>query len=212
MPAFRPACEGPPNAAENDAPMTTAATHPSLLRKGLRKAVFWDRDGTLMREVDYCSSPSEVEAIEGAGAALAALRAAGWLHVLVTNQSGIGRGLFSQQDYEAVNAELFRQLGLVPDGVYFCPETPEHATSRRKPGTQMVEEACTELGIDPSASWFVGDKNSDIQCGLAAGCRTILVLTGYGTRQLPSPAHTISADAAAAAQFILSAQGLRSIH
>jgi D-glycero-D-manno-heptose 1,7-bisphosphate phosphatase len=168
-----------------------------------RRAVFWDRDGTLMHDGGYCSQPGDVRAIAGAGEALGALRARGWLHVLITNQSGIARGLLSTADFHAVNDELFRQLGLVPEGVYFCPDHPSNPSGRRKPGTGMVAEACAELGIDPAASWFVGDKESDVQCGLASGCRTILVRTGYGGGSPTHGAHAVCRDATAAAAHIL---------
>lgn len=170
----------------------------------LRRAVFWDRDGTLMAEVDYCGSPAHVRAFPSAGNALRSLEQEGWINVIITNQSGIGRGYFSQSDYEAVNEELFHQLGVRTAGTYFCPETPEQATHRRKPFTGMVEEACRDLAIDPKKSWFVGDKTSDIACGKAAGCRTILVLTGYGAEHRTSAPNHVAADAAGAASIILS--------
>ena len=83
-------------------------------------------------------------------------------------------------EYEAVNAELFRQLGGGIDAVYFCPEHPENATVRRKPGTGMLEEAKRDHQIAVEKSWFIGDKDTDVLCGRRAGCKTILVLTGYG--------------------------------
>ena len=167
------------------------------------RAVFWDRDGTLMEERDYCGDPAEVQAIPGAGAGLAALRAAGWKNILITNQSGIGRGYFTMADYEAVNAELFRQLETPLDGSYCCADHPDTPTPRRKPGTGMVEEAVRDHQVDPQQSWFVGDKEIDIQCGRAAGCRTILVRTGYGVRQGDGGADFVAADAAEAAVHIL---------
>jgi len=170
---------------------------------GRRAAVFWDRDGTLMEEVHYCSDPARVRAIRGAGDGLARLRFAGWLNVIVSNQSGIGRGRFGVGEYEAVNAELFRQLAFQPDAAYFCPDVgPTH---RRKPATGMVEEACADLSIDPGLSWFVGDKDIDIACGRAAGCRTVLVLTGYGKDFRGCGADFIARDAAEAARHILAA-------
>lgn len=170
-----------------------------------RRAVFWDRDGTLMREVDYCGHPSRVEAIPGAGEALRELSACGWLQVVITNQSGIGRGYFSEEDFHAVNAELARQIGVTPDAIYFCPDAPPAPSDRRKPSPAMVLEACRDLGIDPALSWFVGDKDVDIACGQAAGCRTILVLTGYGCEQSPKcNPDFIEPDAPAAARRILS--------
>jgi histidinol-phosphate phosphatase family protein len=169
----------------------------------LARAVFWDRDGTLMEEVDYCGDPARVTVIAGAGPAIRDLKSAGWLNVVITNQSGIGRGYFSVADYEAVNAELIRQLGSSWDAAYFCPEAPPSPSRRRKPGAGMLEEACRDLHIDPRQSWLVGDKTSDIACGREFGCRTILVLTGYGNHHTAcEPDFTVD-DAAQAARLIL---------
>ena len=149
-----------------------------------RRAIFWDRDGTLMREVEYCGRPDLVEAVGGAGEWMRRLASNGWLHVLVTNQSGIGRGYFTEDDFWRVNAELFRQLGIEADGVYFCADVPPSGGRRRKPSPAMVFEACRDLGIEAARSWFIGDKAVDVECGRRAGCRTILVLTGYGEKEL----------------------------
>jgi D-glycero-D-manno-heptose 1,7-bisphosphate phosphatase len=155
-----------------------------------------------MEEVDYCGSPELVRVIPGAGEALARLSMAGWKNVLITNQSGIGRGYFTEQDYQAVNARLFELLATTMDGVYFCPDV--QPSPRRKPAPGMVLEACRDLGIDPAASWFVGDKPADIECGKAVGCRTILVKTGYGSGHLHCGADHIVESAATAADLILS--------
>lgn len=169
----------------------------------VRHAVFFDRDGTLMREEEYCGHPSRVHALPGAGAALDSLRAAGWLNVLITNQSGIGRGYFTMADYEAVNAELFHQLGHPLDASYCCADHPDTPTPRRKPGTGMIDEAVRDLGIDPKASWMIGDKEIDIACGRAAGCRTILVLTGYGEKYRECGADFVATDVVEAVGYIL---------
>lgn len=156
-----------------------------------------------MREEDHCDHPSRVHAFPGAAEALADLRAQGWLTVVVTNQSGIGRGYFTVADYEAVNAELFGQLGCMPDGVYCCPDHPDTPTPRRKPGTGMIDDAVRDLGIDPSRSWMIGDKDIDIACGRAAGCRTVLVLTGYGEKHRHCGADYVATDVVDAVRFIL---------
>jgi D-glycero-D-manno-heptose 1,7-bisphosphate phosphatase len=171
------------------------------------RAVFLDRDGTLMDEVNFCDDPSKVRAIPGAAESLAELSRRGWLNILVTNQSGIGRGLFTVAEYQAINAELFRQLGGVIDAAYFCPEHPDHATLRRKPGTGMIEEAKRDYKIEIELSWFIGDKDSDILCGRNAGCRTILVLTGYGRNHRDCGAHFVARDIVEAAQMILREAG-----
>lgn len=145
-----------------------------------RPAVFLDRDGTLMDEVDYCRRTEDVSVIPGAAVALADLRAAGWLTVLITNQSGIGRGIISLTEYEAVHGEFLRQINYQLDAAYFCPDAPPTASIRRKPEPGMIVEAMSEHAIDKERSWMIGDKEADVLCGLAAGLKTILVRTGYG--------------------------------
>jgi D-glycero-D-manno-heptose 1,7-bisphosphate phosphatase len=168
-----------------------------------RRAIFLDRDGTLMDEANFCDDPARVRAIPGAAESLAELRRHGWLNIIVTNQSGIGRGYFTIADYQAINAELFRQLGGEIDAAYFSPDHPDHATLRRKPGTGMIEEASRDHGVAPEKSWFVGDQDSDILCGRTAGCRTILVLTGCGRQHRDCGANFIARDIVEAAQIIL---------
>jgi D-glycero-D-manno-heptose 1,7-bisphosphate phosphatase len=170
-----------------------------------RKAVFFDRDGTLMEEEDHCDCPTRVRAVKGVKEGLKQLKDAGWAAIIITNQSGIGRGYFTMADFEAVNQELYRQIGGGIDGAYCCPDLPTNPTPRRKPGIGMIEEAVRDHGIDTRKSWFVGDKPIDIQCGQNAGCRTILVRTGYGAKgeASASPDFVVD-DAAAAIQIILS--------
>lgn len=168
-----------------------------------RRAVFFDRDGTLMEEEDHCDHPSRVRAIPGAAEALATLHEHGWLNVIITNQSGIGRGYFTMADYEKVNEELFRQLNHPIDAAYCCPDHPDQPSSRRKPAPGMILEAVADLAIDPANSWFVGDKNIDVAAGRAAGCRTILVLTGYGKKHQDCGADFIASNVVEAVQIIL---------
>ena len=167
-------------------------------------AVFLDRDGTLMEEARYCSHPDQVRIIPGVPEALRALKRAGYRLVIITNQSGIGRGYYTLADYEKVQA---RFLGLLGDGLieatYFCPEAPEAASPRRKPATGMVMEAQRDLGLDLARSWFIGDKAVDVQCGRNVGARPILVLTGHGAREDPSGAEFVAKDFASAVAFIL---------
>ncbi|MCX6974620.1 MAG: HAD-IIIA family hydrolase [Verrucomicrobia bacterium] len=168
-----------------------------------RPAVFFDRDGTLMEEVDYCNNPADVRAIAGAAAGLARLREAGWMIVIITNQSGLSSGKITQAQYEAVNAELGRQLDGLIDAVYFCPDASANPTHRRKPGTGMLDEASIDHGIDLARSWMIGDKDIDILCGKTAGCRTILVETGYGKKHLSVGANFITPDVSAAMEIVL---------
>jgi len=162
----------------------------------MRPAVFLDRDGTVIAHVHYLSDPADVRLLPGAAEALAKLRAAGFACVLVTNQSGIGRGMYTEERLRQVHAEMTRQLaifGVSLDGIYFCPEAPvgegddptviDHPD--RKPGPGMLMRAARELGLDLSASWMIGDMISDVLAGINAGCLgSILVRTG---KRLPEP-------------------------
>jgi D-glycero-D-manno-heptose 1,7-bisphosphate phosphatase len=170
---------------------------------GQRRAVFLDRDGTLMEEVNYCGDPAQVRVFPGVPEALASLKAAGFLAIIVSNQSGMGRGYFTEADYRAVQNELMRQLGgdLV-DASYFCADVPGTPSRRRKPETGMVLEAAADFDIDLSRSYFIGDKIADIECGSRAGARTILVLTGYGKEQTCHP-DFVAKDFVEAAQLVL---------
>jgi D-glycero-D-manno-heptose 1,7-bisphosphate phosphatase len=168
-----------------------------------RRAVFLDRDGTLMEEVNYCNDPATVLAIPGAGETLALLREQGWLTVIVTNQSGLAKGFITPAQYEAVNAELLRQLGGGIDAIYFCADHPDQPTERRKPQPGMLLEAALDLEIDLSGSWMIGDKPIDVECGRNAGCRTVLVKTGYGSKQSNTDADFVMKDVTEALQHII---------
>jgi D-glycero-D-manno-heptose 1,7-bisphosphate phosphatase len=152
------------------------------------RAVFFDRDGTLMEEVHYCGDPRQVRVYAGVSAGLRRLKDAGFRVFIVTNQSGIGRGLISEAQYRAVEEELLSQIGdgLI-DASYFCPDVPGTASSRRKPEPGMLFEAAAQWDIDLASSYTVGDKAADVECGRKAGTKTILVLTGYGREQYCDP-------------------------
>jgi len=167
-----------------------------------RRAVFFDRDGTLMEEEDHCDHPSRVRAIRGAAQGLAALHAQDWLNIIITNQSGIGRGYFTWEDYEAVNLELLNQLDHAIDGIYACGDHPDQPSPRRKPGIGMIEEAVRDHDVNLTESWMIGDKDIDIQCGQKAGCRTILVQTGYGVKHQDCGADFVARDVGEAIAII----------
>ena len=144
-------------------------------------AVFFDRDGTLMEEVGFCGDPQHVHVFRNVPQALARLRSAGFKIVVVTNQSGIGRGIFSEADYHAVHAEFLRQIGdgLI-DATYYCPDAHDPNSACRKPKPAMLLLAARQHGLDLARSYMAGDRNSDIEAGRAAGAKSILVRTGYG--------------------------------
>lgn len=168
-----------------------------------RPAVFFDRDGTLIEEAHYCGDPARVKILPGVQSALRRLKDAGFLTFVITNQSGIGRGLITETQYRAVEAEMLRQAGAgMIDGVYFCPDAPGAASTRRKPEPGMVLEAAADHNVDLAHSFFVGDKADDIECGRRAGTRTILVQTGYGSSQ-QAAADFVASDAVAAVDWIL---------
>lgn len=153
----------------------------------MRRAVFLDRDGTLVREVHYLSNLDQLELLPGAGAALRRLAAARYLVIGVTNQSGVARGYFDLAFVERVHDELGRRLaaeGAALDAFYVCPHHPDYTgpCTCRKPSPGLVERACAEWGIDPRASWVVGDKAADVELAMRAGCRAVLVRTGYGAQ------------------------------
>ncbi len=170
-------------------------------------AVFLDRDGTLMRDVDYCGDPKDVEVFPEAADALARLKKSGYKLVIVTNQSGIGRGYFSEAEYRAVEAEFLRQLGdgLI-DASYHCADVPTSSSIRRKPGPGMIFEAQRTQRIDLRRSFLIGDKASDIGCGRNASVRTILVQTGSGASQINCGADWIARDIAHAVDIVLTQQ------
>jgi len=169
------------------------------------RAVFLDRDGTLMEEVHYCGDPAQVKVYPGVTEALARLKAAGFLTFIVTNQSGIGRGLFTFEQYEAVQQEVLRQIGdQFIDATYYCADPPDVPSLRRKPEPGMLLEAARDFDIDLSQSVFIGDKAIDVECGRRAGTRTILVLSGYGEeQQRDCAADFVAPDLPAAAALVL---------
>ena len=151
-------------------------------------AVFFDRDGTLMEEVHYCGDPARVRVYAGVPEGLRKLKKAGFRTFIVSNQSGIGRGLISEAQYRAVQAELMAQIGEgLIDASYFCPDAPGTPSTRRKPDPGMLFEAAKEFDLDLARSYMVGDKADDVECGRRAGVKTILVLTGYGAGQNCAP-------------------------
>ena len=152
-----------------------------------RRAVFADRDGTIIEDRQYVADPADVSLIAGSTEALKRLRRLGFALVTVTNQSGIGRGLYTLGDYERVAAEVDRQLaeaGVVMDGTHFCPDAPggDPETTCRKPSPVMYAVAANDLGLDTTRSYFVGDKRSDVLPAKAFGGTGILLRTGTRER------------------------------
>lgn len=148
-------------------------------------AAFLDRDGTLIVERNYLADPAGVEFVPGAVEALKRLQDAGLLLVIVTNQSGIARGLYSEADFRAVQERIEDILageGVRIDATYYCPHHPDFTgpCSCRKPGPGMYRQAEADLGADLAASFYVGDRGKDVEPATIFGGTGILVLTGYG--------------------------------
>lgn len=147
-------------------------------------AVFLDRDGTLIAERNYLSKIEDVAILPGAAAALKRLQDAGFRLFIVSNQSGVGRGYFTLADVARVNShicDLFGREGVRFEKVYVAPEAPDQPSRGRKPSPQFLFDARDEFTLDLSASYVVGDKLIDLECGRNAGVKkSILVRTGYG--------------------------------
>jgi D-glycero-D-manno-heptose 1,7-bisphosphate phosphatase len=184
-------------------------------------AVFLDRDGTLIEEVGYLDRPERVTLYPYSADAIAAFNRAGLTVVMVTNQSGVARGFFSEavvQDVHAHIAELLANRGARIDAYYYCPHHPDGKVAGyarvcdcRKPARGLVDRATRELGIDPRRSFMIGDKWLDIALAKAVGACGILVRTGYGLTEEARPSPGLQADAitdnlAAAASWILTAR------
>lgn len=188
-----------------------------MQRKGekKRRAVFLDRDGTINVEKEYLHLAGDFEFIPGAPEAIRLLHDAGFAVIVVTNQSGVARGYYDEAAVCSLHRHMDDELarfGARVDAYYFCPHHPEHGIGEyrkvcgcRKPLPGMLLQAAAELGLDLSGSFVIGDKLADVEAGLKAGCRPLLVQTGYGREATPSlPEGVLSyRDILAAARAII---------
>jgi histidinol-phosphate phosphatase family protein len=159
----------------------------------LSRAVFLDRDGVLTRErADYVKKPEELEILPGIYEPLRKIKEKGFRIVLVTNQSVIGRGLTTHEEMERIHEKLRLELArqdCTVDAIYYCPHVPGEGCDCRKPEPGMIIRAASDLGIDRSKSWMIGDKEIDLEAARRAGCRGIRVPTNSG--QLGQAVHMI---------------------
>jgi D-glycero-D-manno-heptose 1,7-bisphosphate phosphatase len=174
-----------------------------------KRFVLLDRDGTIIVEKNYLARPDAVELIANAGEALRMLAAHGFGLIVITNQSGVGRGYFDEDRLRSIHDRLKHLLaaeGVALDGIYYCPHTPDEGCLCRKPGTALAELAARRHGFDPGETVVVGDKACDIELGYRIGAMTVLVQTGHGTSYLwqegLQPQVTV-ANIHAAAQWII---------
>ena len=183
-----------------------------------RPAVFLDRDGTIIGEVDYLRRPEDVRLLAHAAAAIRRLNEAGLPVVVTTNQSGIARGMLTEKDLEAIHDVLRHRLaarGAHLDAIHFCPHHPDAGRGRyrrrcrcRKPAPGMLLRAAKDLDLDLDRSFAVGDSERDLLAGRKVGCRTVLVQTGYGRKTQaeatgPLPADHIARNLTEAVDWIL---------
>lgn len=163
-----------------------------------QRFVLLDRDGTIIVERVYLSDPNQVELISGASEALRRLRAVDLGLVVVTNQSGVGRGYFDTGVVDSVHQRMLTLLateGADIDAIYICPHTPDDGCQCRKPRTELVKRAAEEHRFDPACSFVIGDKVVDIELGKNLGATTFLVRTGYGAQ--------VAAEGRVAADYVV---------
>ncbi len=161
--------------------------------KSRRPALFLDRDGTLIKEVNYLTTIDQLAMLDGSIEALRLAHAAGMATVLITNQSAVARGMLTETELQRIHHHLSRLIvekGGVLDGVYYCPHHPEGSVAGyaapcqcRKPQPGLLLAAARELGLNLSKSLMVGDSLKDVEAGRKAGCTSVLVETGYGARE-----------------------------
>ena len=170
------------------------------MSKAWKGAAFLDRDGVINEEVNYLHEPEKTVLVPGVAEALNLIHQHGYLAVVVTNQSGIARGMYGEPEMHSVHAkirELLAPSGEDFDAIYFCPHPPAAECCCRKPKPGMLLKAAEDLGIDPAISFMVGDRAGDIEAGNSAGCKaTYLVRSGYGEETLKkgTPAGAIVVD------------------
>ncbi|MCP4365048.1 MAG: HAD family hydrolase [Planctomycetes bacterium] len=166
-----------------------------------KRAVFLDRDGTIVRGVEYLRTPEELELLPNAARAIKRFNEDGYLTIIITNQSGVARGFLTEETLAEIHKRLLGMLseeGARIDAIYYCPHLAEGTVEAysidcqcRKPRAGMLQRAATEHDIDLSTSTMIGDTPADVMAGKAAGCRTVLVQThGYDFDMPEEPDHT----------------------
>lgn len=188
----------------------------------MNKAIFIDKDGTLIHDVPYNVQPSLIELENYAGTSLQALKQNGYLLIIISNQSGVARGYFKEDALATVSKrinELLKTYHTAIDGFYYCPHYPEGIVSKyaiecdcRKPNAGMLLKAASEHNIDLNSSWMIGDILNDVQAGNAAGCTSILIDNGNETEWVMDenrkPAYTVK-NFKEAAELILQRENSR---
>jgi histidinol-phosphate phosphatase family protein len=159
----------------------------SKTKHALSKVIFLDRDGTIIEDKVFLGNPDEIEFFPGAIEAIKILRRLGYKIVVISNQSGIGRGILTKKMVNQVNESFLRSLkgkDAPVDALFFCPHHPDDNCDCRKPKTGMIKKAATELKLDLKDAVVIGDHLCDIELGKNIGAKTVLVLTGHGKKEL----------------------------
>jgi len=139
------------------------------------KAVFIDRDGTININFGYIDNPDDFKIYPGVKEGIRRLKEKGFKIIVITNQSGIGRGYFSEEVVEKIHEKMKKELSENVDGIYFCPHRPDEKCNCRKPNIQLLEKAASDLDIDIDDSFMIGDRMLDVEAGEKLGCKTVLV-------------------------------------
>ncbi len=172
------------------------------------RAVFLDRDGTIAEDVHYCRRPEDFRLLPTVPEAIRLLNDSGFKVVVITNQSGIARGYFTEEILARIHQKMLDELavhGARIDAIYYCPHHPDDGCGCRKPGTALFHRAACELDVDFSLSYVIGDQPMDVDAGKALGCRTVLVTTGPGTTNKPSvPPDYVADSLIQAARWVVS--------
>lgn len=171
------------------------------------RAVFLDRDGTMARDVHYCRRVEDFELLAAVPKAIKLLSASGFKVVLITNQSGIARGYFTEETLAQINKKMEDELaehGAHLDAIYYCPHHPDEGCECRKPKTALFKRATKELDIDLDHSFVIGDMQMDVDAGKVLGCKTVLVTTGpQGGEGIVDPPDYVAGTLLEAAQWII---------
>lgn len=180
-----------------------------------RKAIFLDKDGTLIPNIPYNIDPEQISLMPGAASALMRLQTQGYIFVVISNQAGVAKGLFQESDLLGVKQKVESLLyseGIELSGFYYCPHHPDGLVAEyrlncgcRKPNDGMIRTAACELSIDLERSWMIGDILNDVEAGNRAGCRSILLNHGNETEWVDGPFRKpdfVAADLVQAADFI----------
>lgn len=149
-----------------------------------QKTIFIDRDGTLIEEVNFLSRIEDLRFFDYTNEAVRLLKENGFLIVIVTNQSGVGRGIYTESAMHEIHAKIQSDLTEKIDAFYFCPHLPTDGCACRKPNLGMIEAAQRDFAVDLENSWMIGDKAIDVETGFNAGIKTAMVLTGYGRKDI----------------------------